>query len=431
MKILLVYPQPQKRDHSLSTKIQKTFFSNTISSFQALGNVTPAEHSLKILDERFEKINVEDDYDLIGISAMTYQAPRAYAIADEFIKKGKQVVLGGWHPSAMPQEAKHHATALVMGEGEEVWPRLLQDAERGVLQPLYRQEQAIDFSSVPFARTSKRNLTIAAPIEATRGCPYGCAFCAITNSAGYGTFHVKSVERVIAEIQSIPQKYLLFNDASLTIDVGYTKRLFEQMAPLHKKFYCFGNAHTLIRDDELLRLAHEAGCISWSIGFDSISQQSIHSIGKRSNVVDEYKAVIQKIHDFGMNVAGSFMFGFDSDTLGIFDETSDFVCDSDIDSAAFHILTPFPGTPLFTMYDEQQRILTKDWSQYDCTKVVFQPKNMTTEELLEGYMNAYERFYGSNVVRIIGRNATKGLYPLFIGIVHSLQVLKKVTFSRR
>jgi radical SAM superfamily enzyme YgiQ (UPF0313 family) len=430
MKILLVYPQTQKKSNSLSTKLQKTFFNNTISTFQALGNVTPTEHSLKIMDERFEKINFEDDYDLIGISVMTYQAPRAYAIADEFIKRGKQVVLGGWHPSAMPQEAKHHASALVIGEGEELWPQLLHDAKRGELKPIYRQEQAIDFSFIPFARTSKRNLTIAAPIEATRGCPYGCTFCAITNSTGYGTFHVKSVERVIAEIHSIPQKYLLFNDASLTIDVGYTKLLFEQMEKLNKKFYCFGNANTLFKDEELLKLSRDAGCISWSIGFDSISQQSINSIGKKSNVVDEYKVVINKIHDFGMNVAGSFMFGFDSDTLGIFDDTLDFVCDSDIDSAAFHILTPFPGTPLFNMLDEQMRILTKDWSQYDCTKVVFQPKNMTAEDLRNGYLKAYEQFYNSNLFKIIGRNVTKGLYPLFIGISHSLQVLKKVKFSR-
>lgn len=384
MRILLVYPQPQKKSNSLSTKLHKTFFDNKISTFQALENVTPSEYSLTILDERFEEINFDDDYDLIGISTMTYQALRAYTIADEFIKRGKRVVLGGWHPSAMPQEAQHHASALVIGEGEGVWPQLLHDAERGKLKPIYKQVQAIDFSTIPFARPSKRNLTMAVPIEATRGCPYGCTFCAITNTTGYGTFHVKSVERVIAEIQSIPQKYLLFNDASLTIDVGYTKLLFEQMEKLNKKFYCFGNAHTLFKNEELLKLSRDAGCISWSIGFDSISQQSINAIGKKTNVVDEYKAVIHKIHDYGMNVAGSFMFGFDSDALGIFDDTLDFVYDSDIDSAAFHILTPFPGTPLYTMFDEQMRILTKDWSLYDCTKVVFQPKNMTAEDLLNG-----------------------------------------------
>jgi radical SAM superfamily enzyme YgiQ (UPF0313 family) len=430
MKILFVYPQQQKRYNSLSTKIQKMFLNNPTSTFRALENVTPPKHFLKVIDERFEKNNFEDDYDLIAISAMTYQAPRAYAIADEFIKKGKQVVLGGWHPSAMPEEAKQHASAVVIGEGEELWSQLLHDAETGELKPIYQQEQPIDFSAIPFTRPSKRNLIMAAPIEATRGCPYGCNFCAITNSSGYGTFHKKSVERVIAEMQSIPQKYLLFNDASLTIDVGYTKLLFEQMKKLHKKFYCFGNANTLLKDEELLKLSCDAGCISWSIGFDSISQQSINSIGKKSNIVDEYKAVINKIHDFGMNVAGSFIFGFDSDTLEIFDDTLDFVCDSDIDSAAFHILTPFPGTPLFKMLDEQMRILTKDWSQYDCTKVVFQPKNMTTEDLRNGYLKVYEQFYNSNVFKIIGRNVTKGLYPLFIGISHSLQVLKKVKFSR-
>lgn len=181
---------------------------------------------------------------------------------------------------------------------------------------------------------------------------------------------------------------------------------------------------------KLLKLAHEAGCIYWSVGFDSVSQESINSIGKRSNLVDEYKAVINKIHDFGMNVAGSFMFGFDSDTLDIFDNTLDFVCSSKIDSAAFHILTPFPGTPLFNMLDKQNRILTKDWSKYDCTNVVFKPKNMTAEDLNKGYKKMYEGFYSpSNVLKIIGRNLTKGFYPLYVSVSHSLQVFKKVKFD--
>ncbi len=156
MKILFVYPQPQKISNSLSTKIQKMFLNNPISTFRALENVTPPKHSLKIIDERFDKNNFEVDYDLIAISAMTYQAPRAYAIADEFIKKGKQVVLGGWHPSAMPEEAKQHASAVVIGEGEELWPQVLYDAERRELKPIYRQERPIDFSAIPFTRLSKR-----------------------------------------------------------------------------------------------------------------------------------------------------------------------------------------------------------------------------------------------------------------------------------
>jgi radical SAM superfamily enzyme YgiQ (UPF0313 family) len=428
MKILFIYPDPLNSTYTLSKKIHRIFFKNPIATFEALENVTPNEHSIEIIDERFEKIRFEEEYDLIGISAMTYQAPRAYAIADEFKQRGKKVVLGGWHPSVMPEEAKHHADSVVIGEGEEVWPQLVKDVERGVLKQCYMQETPIDFFTIPFTnnRKKRRNLSMTKPIEATRGCPRGCTFCAISNSTGYRIFHTKSIESVVAEIQAIPQKYLLFNDASLTIDVEYTKQLFRQMRTLHKKFFCFGNSNILLKDEELLTLAHEAGCISWSVGFDSISQESLQGIDKTSNVVDEYKAVIKKIHEYGMNVTGSFMVGFDSDTSNIFDETIDFICDSDIDSAAFHILTPFPDTPLFHMMETQNRILTKDWGKYDCMNVVFQPKQMSVEDLQNGYLQMYEDFYGSHVLKSIGRNVTKGFFPLYISIAHSWQVFKKV-----
>jgi radical SAM superfamily enzyme YgiQ (UPF0313 family) len=431
MKILFIYPNPLNSSNSPSNKILKIFLNDPLSTFEALGNVTPKEHSVDIIDERLEKINFEDDYDLIGISAMTNQAPRAYAIADEFIKRGKKVALGGWHPSAMPEEAMQHANAIVIGEGEELWPQLLIDVERGKLKQIYRQDKPIDFSTIPITRNrkTKRSFIMAMPIEATRGCPQGCNFCAITNNPGYRIFHSKPVDRVIEEIRSISQKYLLFNDASLTIDIEYTKKLFRKMKKLNKKFYCFGNSNVLLKDEELLKLAYEAGCISWSIGFDSVSQESINSIGKRSNLVDEYKSAINKIHDFGMNVEGSFMFGFDSDTLDIFDDTLDFICSSEIDSAAFHILTPFPGTPLFNMLNKQNRILTRDWSKYDCTNVVFKLKNINAEDLKKGIKKIYKDFYSPlNVLKINMRNLTKGFYPLYISMSHSLQVIKKVNF---
>lgn len=256
MKILFIYPNSLNTSNSPTNKIKKIFLNYQISTFEALADVTPKEHSIDIIDERLEKINFEDDYDLIGISAMTNQAPRAYAIADEFIRRGKKVALGGWHPSAMPEEAKQHANAVVMGEGEELWPQLLKDINSGKLKQIYRQDKPIDFSTIPVTRNGKTkgNFIMAMPIEATRGCPQGCNFCAITNSPGYRIFHSKPVERVIEEIQSVPQKYLLFNDASLTINVEYTKRLFRQMKKLNKKFYCYGNSNVLLKDEETIKI---------------------------------------------------------------------------------------------------------------------------------------------------------------------------------
>jgi len=416
MKILFIYPNPAKTLPSFIVKVLSIFSNPIIPAFKALTNITSEEHYIEILDERIENIDYEGDYDLIGISVMTNQAPKAYSISEEFRKRGKKVVLGGWHPSALPDEAKQHADSIVIGEAEELWPQLLKDLEKDKLEQIYRQEKPVDLSLIPNlgnGRIKQKGINSAVAIEATRGCPYGCNFCAITHSPGRRIFRVRPVENVISEIQKIPQKYLLFSDASLTINPNYTKDLFKNMKDLDKKFYCYGNANVLFNDEELLKLAKEAGCISWTIGFDSISQKSLDSIGKKTNIADQYITVIEKIHDFGMNVEGSFMFGFDTDTSDIFDSTLDFICKSEIDKAEFHILTPFPGTPLFDELEKQNRILIKDWSKYDGKNVVYMPKHLTAEDLTNGIQKMYNGFYNpSNILRMIGRNVNKGLFPL-------------------
>ena len=428
MKILFIYPDTSNGAQSSLAKILKIFFYSSISTFDALANVTPEEHSIEVIDERYDAIDFEKDYDIIGISAMTNQAPKAYSIADDFRKRGKKVVLGGWHPSALPDEAKQHADSVVIGEAEELWPQLLRDFDKGKLKQIYRQEKPVDLSALPIKENGKakqKGFRVAVMIEATRGCPNGCNFCAITNSLGRRIFREKPIEKIIEEIQSLPEKYLLFLDASMTINPKYTKQLFKHMKELNKKFYCYGNANILLRDEELLKLANEAGCISWTIGFDSISQRSLDAIGKRTNKAEEYIAVINKIHDFGMNVDGSFMFGFDADTPDIFDSTLDFICNSEIDKAEFHILTPFPGTPLFDSLEKQNRILTKDWSKYDSKNVIFKPKHITADELIEGLNKMYISFYNpSNVLKMIGRNVNKGFYPLFTSVSLSFQGFK-------
>ncbi|KYK33181.1 MAG: hypothetical protein AYK22_01345 [Thermoplasmatales archaeon SG8-52-3] len=416
MKILLIYPNPVKTLPSFIVKFFSIFSNPIIPAFKALTNMTPEKNSIEIIDERLENIDYEKNYDLIGISVMTNQALKAYEISENFRKRGKKVVLGGWHPSALPEEAKQHADSIVIGEAEELWPQLLKDIEEDKLKQIYRQEKPVDLSLLPNygnGRIKQKGINSAVAIEATRGCPHGCNFCAISHSPGRRVFRVRPIDQVINEIQKIPQKYILFSDASLTINTNYTKELFKNMKDLGKKFYCYGNANILFKDEELLRFAQEAGCISWTIGFDSISQKSLDSIGKKTNVSEQYLSVINKIHNFGMNVEGSFMFGFDADKTDIFDSTLDFICKSDIDKAEFHILTPFPGTPLFDEYERQNRIVIKDWSKYDGKNVVYKPKNLTADDLMNGIQKMYNGFYNpSNILRIIGRNVNKGLFPL-------------------
>jgi radical SAM superfamily enzyme YgiQ (UPF0313 family) len=186
----------------------------------------------------------------------------------------------------------------------------------------------------------------------------------------------------------------------MTINSEYTKKLFKEMKDLNKKFYCYGNIHILKNDDELLDLANKAGCQSWLIGFESVSKKSIKYIGKITNKVKEYESGVKKITDYGMMVTGLFMFGFDTDTPDIFDSTLEVINKMELNKAAFSIVTPYPGTKLFDQMEKEGRILTKDWSKYNLKNVVFQPKNLTIEQLVNGRNLLTKEFYSlSNCIR--------------------------------
>jgi radical SAM superfamily enzyme YgiQ (UPF0313 family) len=214
----------------------------------------------------------------------------------------------------------------------------------------------------------------------------GCKYCSVPHSKYGKKLQLRPIEDVIKEISSFPTNYFCFLDSSVTLNIKYTKQLFKAMKGLNKRFSCNGNVNILHRDDELLKLAKNAGCIEWAIGFESISQKSLDLAGKQSNNVEEFSSTVNKIHDYGMHVKGNFMFGLDGDHPDIFDKTIDAINDWDLDLVGIRILTPYPGTPLFNQLEKEKRILTKDWSKYDACHVVFQPKYMTPEELFEEFV---------------------------------------------
>lgn len=353
-------------------------------TFIMLAAVTPAEHYIKLIDERYQKIDYNEKWDIVGISSLTPSAVRAYEIADEFRKRGVKVVIGGWHASALPHESKEHADSVVIGEAEKSWPQLLKDLENGKLKPFY--EKPVDLQTIPLACRKKilhKGGYFIAEVQATRGCNMGCKYCSVTNSKYGRRFRFRPIEDVIKEISSYPQKILYFSDPSLTLYPEYTKQLFKSMKGLNKKFSCNGNINILHHDDELLKLASEAGCVEWAIGFESISQESLYSIGKTSNNAKEFKSAVYKIHDHGLGIKGNFMFGMDGDHRDIFDKTIEAISKWNLDLVDFSILTPFPGTPLFDYLEKEKRILTKDWAKYDTKHVVFKPKHMSPQELLD------------------------------------------------
>ncbi len=375
-------------------------------TLEQLYALTPEDYEVKIIDERIgNKIDYDGNYDLVGITAFTAYADRAYEIANEFKNRKKKVVLGGYHPSALPDEAKKHADSVVIGEAEYTWPKVLTDAENNSLKPFYIADRAVDQNDMPPAKRDQTggNYFFAA-VQASRGCPNRCEFCAISNLKYGAIVRKRPVDKVIEEIKSIPHKFLHFYDPSLTSHPAYSKSLFKEMAGLNKKFTCNGNVGTLYRDEELLKLASEAGCIKWYIGFESFSQENISQIGKKTNKVEEYLPAIRKIHDYGMEIHGHFVFGLDHDTTDVFESTLEAINDLELVTAEFHIMTPFPGTPLFSRLDREGRIISKDWSRYMMNMVNFKPKLMTGGELLKGVRWLKKEFYSfDNFSRLVNK----------------------------
>ncbi len=387
MKILLVEPH---------LGIKRTWLYRFILyrslALEQIAALTPDIHSVDIIDEKFKNIDFTKDYDLVGISCLTCNALRGYEISDEFRSRGIPVVLGGYHPTALPEEAKIHADSVVIGEAELIWPQLLKDLENKELKPFYKADKFADGKLIPPAKRNKDNNTFYASIQASRGCPTRCKFCAMHYVEG-AIFRSRPINIVIEEIKSIKQKNLFFVDSSLTINPNYSKNLFKEMIGLNKKFECFGNINILAKDNELLKLASDAGCTRWLVGIESIFQKNIDDMGKRTNKVKRYEASIRNIKDHGMMVTGLFMFGFDNDIVDIFGQTLEAMHKWNLDNAAFSIVTPYPGTCLFNQLKKEGRIISYDWSRYTEGNVNFKPKNMSPEELLQGIIKINKEYY--------------------------------------
>jgi radical SAM superfamily enzyme YgiQ (UPF0313 family) len=396
MKILLVQAD---RDAGKYGKILPKFFIPSLALPQ-LAACTPKKYEVKIVNEWYEKVDFDEDCDLVAVSAFTKDAYRAYDIADEFRQRGIKVVLGGYHPTALPIEAKQHADAVVIGEAETSWPRLLDDLEKGKLKPFYRSRK-VRPEKIPSA--IKRCNGFIGAIQASRGCPYRCEFCQLT---GFGdNIHRKRpVKEVVDEIEAMPNKVFWFHDASLTIDPRYSKKLFKEMIKrkLRKGWVAFGNMAILSRDKEFLRLASRAGCIAWMVGVESVSQRVIEKeIGKGGNKIDRVPKMLEIIEDEGMEVWASFIFGFDNDTPATFDATFQKLEEWGLKVAEFNILTPFPKTPIFEKLRRQNRIISFDWRKYDLNHAVFLPKHMTPEELEREVRKLSRKFF--SIDRVIKR----------------------------
>ena len=353
------------------------------------------EHELSLFDEGIEDIPDDLDADLIGITVITGTAKRSYELARRFRNRGITVILGGPHVTLVPDDAAPHADAIAVGYAEDTWPQLLRDFAQGNLQKRYLQSPDLSLAGRPRPRRDLLNggrYARTHVFEATRGCVHRCDFCVVPFAWGRKPFQ-KPVAEVIDEIRSTGARRAIFVDLNLIADKGYAAELFEALIPLRIQW---GGLVTslLARDEELLDLCARSGCIGLLVGFESISQPALKEIHKGFNSPAHYAEWIQRFHDHGIAVNGTFVFGLDHDTSDVFEETAQFVIDTGIDLPRFAILTPFPGTALYERLDKEGRVLTKDWELYDGQHVVFQPAQMSVSALEQGNTDAWRQVYG-------------------------------------
>ena len=346
------------------------------------------------VDEEAEELDWNIEADVVGITFHTPSAFHAYNIATRFRSRGVCVVMGGPHVTLLAEEAGEYADVVFIGEAEGLWEEFLEGFEAGSFLSVYRQTSAPSLKNLPKARQDlfhRRDYTNGV-LFATRGCPGRCDFCTIAVMYPY-KLRKRPVTEVAAEYASFKGNVVIFWDDNIAGDMEYAKSLFRAIAPYRKWWTSQASIHAG-RDDEFLETAAHSGCKQLFLGLESISQQSMAEVNKGFNRTEEYLQIIERVHSHGIAVQAGIVFGFDHDTPEIFKRTIDFLEKAGVQNATFNILTPFPGTPLFRKMEADGRILTRDWRKYNSRDdVVYQPKLMSTGELLAGFRYANERFY--------------------------------------
>ena len=392
-RILLINPKAD----SLITQpmlFGRALFSPLTGLLAVAALIPQDRYEVILVDENIEPIDFDLAVDMVGISSMTCYVSRGYAIADRFRRRGVPVVMGGVHPSYMPQEALTHADAVVVGEAEMVMGRLLDDLERGALGGIYKADRLSSMQDIPLPRyelmKSDRyfNRTF---IQTARGCHHACAFCA--EHLMYGLkFRFKPIDHVLRDIDACGDRLITIGDADF---FGVKERAKEVMRALKGRGVRWqaGVNTASAHDESLLELAAESGCYQLCIGFESMSKATLRNVHKYQNKPEDFQKLVDKIHRHGIMVLGLFMFGFDGDDASVFDETAKFTIDTEYDSCAYSIFTPYPGTVTWYEMVRAGKVVSYDWSRYDQSNIVYQPDGMSPEELRDGYRRTYRNFY--------------------------------------
>ena len=404
-KLLLILPARKQLLAEDFRQIKYSLFPPL--SLQTIAALTPEDrYEIIIRNEHVESSEVDVDVDLVGMTVYISSARRAYELAARHRRRGAKVVLGGIHPTTMPAEAAGHADAVCIGPAEPVWGQILSDLERGELQRYYRGDPAGSAALSPPARrdlTNPNSYLVHQTMVTSRGCPHSCDFCYKSRFWGPHYHEGRPLHVLERELESMDGSFFFILDDNFLGARRHAREVFALLRASGKVWQAAGSLD-VARSPAFLAEAHEAGCRSLFVGFESLSPQNLREANKTVNAATDYAEAVRRFHDAGIMLNGSFVFGFDGDGPDAVDRTLDFAIENKLETATFHVLTPFPGTRLFERMAAEGRLLHRDWQRYDACHAVFRPRGMSPEALEAGQRRAYKDFYryGSILKRSLG-----------------------------
>ena len=416
MYIKLIQPKMIKRP--MDTDL-KTHMSPPLGLLTVM-NVLRGEHRVRLENENIRPIEFFDGPDIVGISVTVDTLPRAIAIAAEFRKRGIPVVAGGIHITTAPDTIPADAfDALCIGPAETTWPRIVQDFAQGALKSVYRCEGGFtgaDIVSPAYDAIDPQDYLYCNIVHTSRGCPFRCDFC--YNSCGGHAYVKRPIEDVLRDVHTVGRKHIMFIDDNFAGDIAWTRKLLHALTPLKIRWNAAVSLNAAL-DESLIDQMKRSGCEGLFIGFESVNEESLRNVHKGQNRLADYERAVRNIHDRGMMVNASFVFGLDGDTPDTFRHTLDWIVRNRIETVTSHIMTPYPGTVLYDRLKAEGRITTDDLSLYNTANVVFQPKRMTAEELQQGYLWMYRQIYSfRNIFRRMPQRADQRAAYLMFNLLY-------------
>jgi radical SAM superfamily enzyme YgiQ (UPF0313 family) len=393
MKLTLITPHLGRKS---KTKYVRTWQMEALT-IATLAALTPSDVEVEYFDERMEAIDFDQPTDLVAITVETYTAKRSYEICAEYRARGVKTILGGYHATLLPGEAEQYADSILIGYAEGIWEQVIRDASRGVLKRRYAQNREEPYEYVIPRREifGDRKYLSMSSVETGRGCPLCCNFCSIA-AATSSHYYPRSIDSVVMDVASIRHKTAFFVEDNFVGNPAHARELCREITPLKIKWMGQGTL-TIAKDEKLLKAMAESGCLGVLIGFESLRSDTLGLMNKGFNVkLGNYKELIKKLHSYGIAIYGTFIFGYDSESIEDIRRTVDAALEFGIFIGAFNPLIPFPGTPLYDQFKKDGRLTDEAWwlsPSFRFGDAPFNPLNMTAAELHEGCITARKKFY--------------------------------------